>query len=160
MSVSHLPLLSILAEQIFEARVDQVHGQLRQVPPALLAQDIGDVARHVLTKDRRHRLRSVERPALVHDLPLHRPGLQRRPAQRRKRAAGTVGAGPHPVGLRFQRRILVQRHVAEPRGRLHPPLPLLHRMPGLVRQMPFLAAAEMDVPPLRESEGAEPGGLG
>jgi len=56
----------------------------------------------------------------------------------------------------LQRGIVVDRHALGLQGRLHPPLPLLHHMPGFVRQMLRLSLGEVNIAALRIGQGIEP----
>ncbi len=88
-------------------------------------------------------------PDLVDGLDHPRPG--RRPSLQRRRAAprGALRRRAHPVGLAFQRRIVVDRLAGDRAGRLHPALALLRDMPGLVRQVLLLARRDVDLLALR-----------
>lgn len=77
------------------------------------------------------------------------------PAVRRKCAA----PGAHDIGLALQARIIIDADRIDPGGGGDPSLALLHHMPGLVRQMPFLPRSKVDLGPLRVSQGIELGRL-
>ncbi len=70
------------------------------------------------------------------------------------------GALPHPVGLGFQRGVVVDGGPVDLRGRLHAPLALLDHVPRLVGQMLVLTGREVDVGPLREGVRLHRGGRG
>jgi hypothetical protein len=64
----------------------------------------------------------------------------------------------HRIGLALQRRVVVDRRAVGPSQRLSDaPLQLLHHMPGLVREVPLLAGAQMDLRPLRDGMGLQCG---